>query len=280
MFANTKGLLDKYERFFKVPAFDLSVYYQGKEVYRDFRGASDEQGTALNGKETYNLYSASKPVTCVAALLLLQEGKIALNDDVASYLPAFKDVKVAKAGALVKAEKPMKIVHLFTMTGGMSLTVKGAELEEGIRETEGKCPTVEMMNYLAKIPLAFEPGESWRYSLCHDVLAAIVEVVSGKRFGLFAKERIFDPLGMVDTTFLLPTEKVASVCAQYRYFEDKGYVNVGQAIQDFKFGSAYESGGAGLISSVDDYRKFLEGLRTGKILNAETRALMQKDMLR
>lgn len=279
MFKNTKGLLNEYERFFKVPAFDLSVYYQGKEVYRDFRGVSDENGTPLNGKELYNMYSASKPITCAAALLLVQEGKIALNDDVASYLPAFKDVRIAKEGGLVKAGTPMKIEHLFTMTSGMSYTTSGAEVEEGIRDTEGKCATVAMMDYLAKIPLAFEPGESWRYSLCHDVLAAIVEVVSGKRFGLFVKERIFDPLGMKSSTFLLPAKELGKVCAQYRYFEDRGYVNVGKEIQDFKFGSEYESGGAGLVSTVEDYIQFLEGLRLGKILNAETRALMQKDML-
>ena len=176
---------------------------------------------------------------------------------------------MAKAGGLVKAETPMKIEHLFTMTGGMSLTVSGEELEEGRRASGGKCSTVAMMDYLAKIPLAFEPGESWRYSLCHDVLAAIVEVVSGKRFGLFAKERIFDPLGMRSSTFLLPEKELGKVCAQYRYFEDRGYVNVGKEIQDFKFGSESESGGAGLVRTVEDYIQFLEGLRLGKILNTE-----------
>lgn len=136
-----------------------------------------------------------------------------------------------------------------------------------------------MMKYIAQVPLDFEPGTTWQYSLCHDVLAAVVEVVSGKRFGEFVKERIFDPLGLKNTTFLLPEEEVPTLAAQYIY-EDGNYRNIGRHIVSYRLGSMYESGGAGAASTVDDYVRFLEGIRTGKLIKDETLALMCKDDLR
>ena len=144
MFKNTMNLLQEYERL-GVPGFDLSVYYKGKEVLRDFRGVRDESGNVLTGNEFYNLYSASKVITCVSALKLIQEGKLSLNDDLAEYIPAFKDMTVKRAGAIVKAEKKITIAHLFTMTAGLNYVVTSDAILEGIKETEGKCPTVEMM---------------------------------------------------------------------------------------------------------------------------------------
>ena len=278
MFKNTMNLLQEYERL-GVPGFDLSVYYKGKEVLRDFRGVRDESGSALTGNEFYNLYSASKVITCVSALKLIQEGKLSLNDDLAEYIPAFKDMTVKRAGAIVKAEKKITIAHLFTMTAGLNYVVTSDAILEGIKETEGKCPTVEMMKYIAKSPLEFEPGENWQYSLCHDVLAAVVEVVSGERFGEYVRNNIFKPLGMLHSTFLLDDNDLEKLLEQYHYYNDRKYVNIGKKILNYKFGSLYESGGAGMISTVDDYKLFLEGVRTGKVISDEMRQLMQTDML-
>ncbi len=278
MFKHTKKLLDEFERL-GVPGFDISVYMGGKEVFREMRGVSDENGTKMTGKEKYNIYSCSKIFTCVAAMMLIEEGKLRLEDEVALYLPAFSDMKVKQAGAIVKAEKRMTVFHLFTMTAGLNYSLSEEPILRGKAETEGKAPTVEMMKYLAQVPLDFEPGTTWQYSLCHDVLAAVVEVVSGKRFGEFVKERILDPLGLKNTTFLLPDEEVPFLMDQYR-FEDGEFKNVGKNIRGYKLGAMYESGGAGGISTVDDYIRFLEGLRTGKLLKEETLVLMCKDHLR
>ena len=134
---------------------------------------------------------------------------------------------------------------------------------------------------LASEPLCFEPGAQWNYSLCHDVLAAVVEVISGVRFGEYVKQNIFDPLGMKNSTFLLPEEEVEGLAAQYRFNAELGVpVNCGKQIQTYKLGSEYESGGAGCISTAEDYIKFLEALRVGDvILKKETIQLMATDRL-
>ena len=279
MFKNTKKLLD-IAMGIGIPATEVSVYHKGKEVFRERRGVSDEKGTVLKGNELYNIYSCSKFITCVAALKLFEEGKFSLDDDVAEYISAFGDMTVKKNGGIYKAEKRIKIRDLFTMTSGLNYNIASDEVKEGKKITEGRCPTVETMKYIAKIPLEFEPGETWNYSLSHDVIAALVEVVSGRRFGEYVKDAIFSPLGMKDTTYLLPSERLGEVCEQYRYNgAEKKYVNVGHEIQTYKLGSEYESGGAGAVSTVDDYMLFLEAMRLGKILREETQALMTKNHL-
>ena len=278
MFENIKKLLDKSEEL-GIPAMDVSVYHKGKEVFRETRGVMDEDGTPLTEKTLFNIYSCSKFITCAAALTLLENGKFSLNDNIAEYLPVFGDMKVKRGGTTVKAKKPIKIFNLFTMTSGLCYDAYSAEIQKGKEETEGRCPTVEMMKYIAEMPLEFEAGESWKYSFSHDVLAALVETVSGKRFGEYVKERIFDPLGMSDTTFNLDEKRLPEVCTQYLYNKETGYQNIGKHIRSYKLGSEYESGGAGAVSTVNDYIKFLEGIRLGKIISPETIEKMTVDYL-
>ena len=107
----------------------------------------------------------------------------------------------------------------------------------------------------------FEPGDRWNYSLCHDVLAVFVEVESGEKFEDYVKKNIFDVLSMNNTTFMLPESELDTIAQQYN-FKDGKTTNIGKHIYNYKIGSEYASGGAGGISTVDDYIKFLEGLRT------------------
>ena len=166
------------------------------------------------------------------------------------------------------------------MTAGLSYYLESPEVMRGVKETEGKCPTVKMMDYIAEMPLEFEPGERWNYSLCHDVVAALVEVVSGMRFGEYVKREIFDKLGMSDSTYLLPDEKLDSVCEQYRFDRPlHKYINIGKRVYRYRIGEEYESGGAGCVTTVADYMKFLEGMRCGKILKPETIRLMKQNRL-
>ncbi len=278
MFKHVKQILSRNEKV-GTPGQDISVYFQGKEIFREKRGVADEKGTPVSGTERYNIYSCSKIITCVAALKLIEQGKLRLEDELAQYLSAFSDMTVQKNGGIFKAENKIKIINLFMMTAGLNYATASKEILQGKAETNGKCPTVEMMNYIAKMPLDFEPGERWQYSLAHDVLAAVVEKASGKRFGQFVEEEIFSPLGMTRSTFLLPKEELPTLCAQYRYDGNGKYTNVGREIQWYKFGSEYESGGAGCISTVDEYICFLEGIRTGKILSMDTLNQMTADLL-
>lgn len=273
MFENTKKLLDKSEAL-GIPAMDIVIYHKGREVFREIRGRRDEEGSPLTEETLFDIYSCSKFITCAAALTLLEERKFSLDDNIADYLPAFSDMKVKRGGGIFKAENPIKVFNLFTMTGGLGYDAYSEEIKRGKEETEGRCPTVEMMKYIAAMPLEFLPGESWKYSFSHDVLAALVEVVSGKRFGEYVRERIFDPLGMSDTTYNLDGKRLPEVCTQYIYNKEAGFQNIGREIRSYKLGSEYESGGAGCVSTVNDYIKFLEGIRQGRVISYDTVEMM------
>lgn len=262
-----------------VPGFDLVVYKDGKCILRYMNGYSDlENKIKINGNERYNIYSCSKVITCTAALQLMEKGLFSLEDRLSDYMPEFMEMTVKTDEGIKKAENPILIKHLFEMTAGFSYDCYSPQLKKAIDETNGKCPTREVMKYLAKEPLLFEPGDRWEYSLCHDVLAAFVEVVSGEKFETYVKKNIFDVIGMDNSTFMLPEAEIETIAPQYRFEEGKA-VNIGKPIFNYKIGTEYASGGAGGISTVDDYIKFLEGLRTYKFLKRETVELMMTDRL-
>ena len=298
-----KALLTRFETM-GIPSLDCVIYHKGECVFRYYSGYSDEARTKpVNGRERYNVYSCSKPITCVAALQLVEKGVLGLDDAVYEYLPEFRQLqkrcndRLEPVGGfsdlfsrnqqkqgddrLEPVENTMTVRHLFTMTAGLTYNCSSPNLQRGKEETHGTLSTREAMKYLACDPLIFEPGTSWNYSLCHDVLAAIVEVVSGMRFGSYVKANIFDRLGMSQSTFLLPDEELSTLAAQYRYDAATGKFDFcGPKIQTYKLGTEYESGGAGCISTVDDYIKFLEALRDGEqLLKRDTIAEMTRPQI-
>ena len=278
MFDKTKRFCDSFLEL-GVPGFDLAVYRSGECILRYMNGYSDiENKVKMQGKERYNIYSCSKVITCTAALQLWEKGLFSLEDQLSDYMPEFAEMTVRTEHGVKKAENPILIKHLFEMTAGFSYNTWSPQILKCKEDTKGKCPTRETMKYLAKESLLFEPGDRWEYSLCHDVLAALVEVISGERFEEYVKKNIFDALGMNHSTFMLPESDLETIAPQYR-FENGKAVNVGKHIVGYKLGSEYASGGAGGISTVDDYIKFLEGLRTDKLLKAETLDCMTTDRL-
>lgn len=271
-----------------VPGNDCEVFYDGKEVYRKQFGYSDlEKRIPMCGDEVYNIYSCSKPITCAAALQLLENGKIRLEDKLCYYIPEYKYMSVRDGQTLRGAKRDITIKNLFCMTAGFSYDTNSPAIIKARDETGGKCPTVDTVRRLASEPLLFDPEERFEYSLCHDVLAAVIEIVSGERFGSYVSKHIFEPLGMNNSSFSLPDEARHTLCEQYRYdMKDGTMKNCGKGNQNFssecmpyKLGSEYESGGAGCVSTVNDYIKFLEALRAGKIIKNETVDLMSTDML-
>lgn len=278
MFEKLKSFCDSFLGL-GVPGFDLVIYKDGKCILRYMNGYSDlENKVKIDGNERYNIYSCSKVITCTAALQLWEKGFFSLEDKLSDYMPEFKEMTVRTDDGIKKAENPILIKHLFEMTAGFSYDCYSPQLKRCIDETSGKCPTREAMKYLAKEPLLFEPGDRWEYSLCHDVLASFVEVVSCEKFEAYVKKNIFDVVDMNNSTFMLPDEEIETIAPQYR-FEDGKAVNIGKPIFNYKIGTEYASGGAGGISTVDDYIKFLEGLRTYKLLKSETVELMMSDRL-
>ena len=277
MFAKLTAFLDSY-LVGGAPGYDLIIYHDGKPLFRHQNGYADvENQVPVRGDERYNLYSCSKPITVSAALLLYEEGLFRLDDPLSLYLPEFARMTVREGDTVREAQTPIRMQDLFCMTAGFSYNTSSPALQRAREETKGACPTRETMRYLAEEPLSFDPGTRWQYSLCHDVLAAATEVIAGMPFGQFVKKRIFEPLGMTRSTYLLPKEEMGEVCEQYMW-ENGQAQNMGKA-RRLVLGYAYESGGAGCVSTVEDYMRFLEGLRVGAVLKPETVDLMQTDFL-
>ncbi|GIP26499.1 serine hydrolase [Paenibacillus sp. J23TS9] len=275
----------------RIPWAEVLVLYQNQEVFRYRSGYADLEGRIpIHDRQIIRLYSLSKILTCTAALQLVDKGELLLNDPLSDYLPEYGEmtVKVTLPSGEVtfeKAKRPIRVRDLFTMSAGLSYDIRSPSILEVVRRTSGRAPTREVAAVIAKEPLLFEPGARWSYSLSHDVLAALVEAVDGRRFGAYVRDEITGPLGMRDTGFDVPDEDRSRLAPQYEYSESlsKPVLKDGN---DYMLGSEYESGGAGLFSTVNDYALFLntltnqgtspEGIR---ILAAETVELMRTDHL-
>ena len=209
----------------------------------------------------------TKIMTCAAALQLVERGDILLSDPLSEYLPEYREMQVKKTLAngeveLEAATLPITVRDLFTMTAGFTYDIGSANIQAAVERTNGTLPTREFAKALALDPLSFEPGTRWNYSMCHDVLGALVEVVSGKRFGAYLQDEIIGPLGMNDTGFDLNDEQETRLIPQYRYNDELGQAERMDG-NGFRKGSELESGGAGLLSTVSDYAMFLNAL-TGR----------------
>ena len=279
MFEQTKALCQHFLDM-GIPGFDLIVYKDGECILRHMGGYADRDNKIpVKGHEKYHIYSCSKLITCVAAMQLWEKGMFSLEDNLSDYMPAFKEMMVKTEAGLRKAKNPIKIKHLFQMTSGINYDMHSPVLEEYYSIPGNHCPTVETANMFAKNPLEFEPGEGWRYGMSHDVLGALVEVLSGEKFENYVKAHIFDPLGMVHSDFLHPIEDWDGFAQMYQY-DGK----TGEFSQIFRYwchiGKEFAGGGGGCTSTVEDYIKFLEALRMGDvILKKETIDMMATNYL-
>lgn len=278
-----EALTDKLESFgaLGIPAWDCIVYHRGECVYRRFSGFSDYENTVpLTGEERWNIYSSTKHITASALMQLWEKGEFGLDDPLFVYLPEFEHMTVQTDNGPVPAKKHITIRHLLTMTSGYSYDTRSPLIEQCRADTHGRCATRELMPYLAQMPLLFEPGDRFYYGLSHDIIGALIEVLSGMTLGEYAKKNIFDPLGMVHSTYSLPDVELGTVTAHYRLNESKDRLDPCPKTAPHRHGYAYESGGAGCVTTVEDYIKFLEAIRTGDIiLKKETADLMATNQL-
>ena len=190
-FQSMKDFMDRLTNW-RIPGNSISVYHKGSEVFRYSSGYSDlESKTPMTGDELLNIYSSSKITTVTAALQLYEKGLFLLDDPLYSFIPEYRDVYIkTENGDVKKAEKAITMRHLFTMTAGLTYNFDTDGMEKARELTDGKMDTVTVAKCIAKDPLSFEPGTRWQYSLCHDVLAAAVEVISGQRFSDYVKRNI------------------------------------------------------------------------------------------
>ncbi len=248
-----------------VPGCDLAVYRDHEPIYRHMAGFRDAQRTELmRGDETYCLYSCTKLFTTCAAMQLIERGRLDLDDPVSAYLPAYARLTVRDGGEVRPARRTMTIRHLMSMQSGLDYDLQSPAVAAVLAETKGLADARQVADAKAKDPLCFEPGTDYLYSLSHDVLAAVIEVASGRRFSDYLKENLFDPLGLDTITFAPDEAMTARMCAQYRINdEDNRMVLVERTANDYRLTPNYESGGAGLFCDVKDYVAFADALACG-----------------
>lgn len=288
-FSKLKDFLDFYLPMLGVPGSDTVIYKGHEEVFRHRSGFDNvKYRTPVREDALYNIYSCTKVATVIAALQLIERGEILLNDPVHAYFPEYKYLSVSVTDEkgrrdVIPAKKTMLIRHLFSMSSGLDYELDRPSIKRVYDSTEGRCPTLDIVRALASDPLCFEPGEHYNYSLSHDVLGGVVELVSGMKLGNYMKEFIFEPLGMKNTTFDISTENYDSIAIQYAYDNiSRSAVEVPKDSNKYRFGSEYQSGGAGLLTTVDDYILLADALanlgvgKTGnRILSSRTVELMR-----
>ena len=268
-----------------VPGCDILIYRDHELLYRHICGYSDREArTPLTENHLYYMYSCTKVLTVSAAMRLWEEGKLDLDAPVSDYLPAFADVKQNIDGTLTAPEKPLLVRHLFTMSGGFDYGMRTEEVKSLLEENP-HATTYEIVSTFAKKPLLFTPGSRFQYSICHDILAAVVEIASGMRFTDYLKAVIFDPIGMSDSTFDDSDDVIARLAGQYAS-NSAGIVTRAGQNNTFRLTDNYESGGAGLICSAADYALFADTMACGgtahngyRFLKPETVRLLHTDQL-
>ena len=269
-----------------IPGCECVVYKDHKKVYRHISGTADLEGTMpLTEEAVYRIHSCTKISTCTAAMQLVERGLMSIDDPVSKYIPEFADVVVQDGDGVRPAKKTMLIRHLMSMQGGLDYGMNDPAVLAVAEEKEGHASTLDIVRALAKRPLRFEPGTHYLYSLCHDVLAGVVEVVSGQTFGEYLQENIYGPLGMTETTFH-PTEEFAARIVPCYSFEGAQPPKVSVAAPRKSLSDKYESGGGGLYSTVNSYILLLDALANGgvgangaRILKSETIDIMRTSQL-
>jgi CubicO group peptidase (beta-lactamase class C family) len=276
----------------------------GKLIDLKAYGAQDEARKPMQTDTIFRIASMTKPITSVAIMMLYEDGRLQLTDPLSKYIPAFREMKVIAPGtngapsALVPARRPITIRDLLTHRSGLTYGfIDGAiagdayrkgSVSDGLIFTEGTI--AENMERLAKAPLVSQPGAEWHYSLSTDVLGRVVEVASGQTFDAFLRERIFTPLKMVDTSFEVPDAKWPRVATVFtpdgangiRPMKDpESFANTHMSpLSYYKAGKKYFSGGAGLVSTAQDYARFAQMLLNkgeldgARILSPKTIELM------
>ncbi|MEH2475717.1 CubicO group peptidase (beta-lactamase class C family) [Nitrobacteraceae bacterium AZCC 2161] len=282
----------------RFPGTQLLVYRRGQIVHNAVQGLADvERKVAVTNDTIFRIYSMTKPITTVAFMMLVEEGRVAIDEPVHKYIPEWTGLGVFQAGVAPPfltrpPARPMLIIDLLRHTSGLTYgfqqrtNVDAAYRAMKIGEVEKAGTLASMIADLAKIPLEFSPGEAWNYSVSTDVVGYLVEKISGMPFEQFLKDRIFDPLGMVDTGFFVPAEKAHRLAACYAV-DGKG----GMTLQDDPATSSFLtppsmiSGGGGLCSTAADYLTFCRALLNSgelggvRLLGPKTLALMTSNHL-
>jgi CubicO group peptidase (beta-lactamase class C family) len=267
----------------KLAGITTLIACKGKVIYFGCFGKLDlSTGAPVRPDSLFRIYSLTKPIISVAALMLYEDGLFELDQPVSKWIPEFKNFRVWQEGYSVNGatsplETDITFWHLFTHTAGLGYGFGEPTdpVDKIYQEAQlirppltFQYPLTEFVRRLSTLPLAAQPGSTWHYSLSHDVLGYLIEVISGKTCEAFLRERLFTPLGMDDTSFFVPPERLARFGPLYSYSERDGLTIVDEvATSPFVRSEVVPSGGGGLVSSMPDYYRFMSMLANGGILD-------------
>ena len=270
-----------------IPGMVIMVSRKGKLVYSEVVGYQDKDaGIPLKKDSIFRIYSMTKPLVSVAAMILAEDGKLTLSDPVSKHLSEFADMKVSVATkdasgntsyTVVPAERPITVIDLLRHTSGIGYAeitknpvIKQAYANAGLWRDGGtdydqrRVTPQEEVTGLARAPLSAQPGTNWEYGMSVDLLGRVVEAVSGKRLGQFVSERILQPLQMTDTGFQVPGEKLSRLAQALPIDPTTKQPN---KMLDVTIAPANDSGGAGAVSTAGDYMNFVSMMLNGGSLN-------------
>jgi CubicO group peptidase (beta-lactamase class C family) len=294
------GYLQRYLTAYQVPGVVTLVARRGKVIHLGGAGAlSLETGQLVQTDTIFRIYSMTKPITCVALLMLVEAGRMRLDDPVARYLPAFADLQVliqrsATETAYVALERPITIHDLLTHTAGMGYGLfQDSPVEDHYRACKLlsrvltlRRPLADLIAQVVQMPLAAQPGHVWRYSVAHDVIAHLVATVADMPFEAFLATHIFGPLGMSDTGFHVPEAQQSRFASLYLRSETGDMRLLDEpATSLYVHPGAEPAGGGGLVSTLSDYWRFAQMLLNQgtlgdvRLLRRKTVALMTRNHL-
>lgn len=259
----------------QIPGCDMVIWVDHKEVYRHFTGEA-KPGLPMTGHEQYWLYSLTKLVTLSVVMRMNEMGVLSIREPVSRYLPAFGSLAVRDGEKVRPARTVMTIEHLLAMQGGLGSTFDTPGIEHGMQRYGGRATTVQMAECMAEDPLYFDPGQGFRYGLCHDVAGAVASAAAGKPLSTLADELILRPLGMEDVTFHPDSVQMERLAAIYR-MQDGVRIEGDRYLNDICSMQTYDSGGGGLMGNVNAFIRLADALANGgvgengaRILKAET----------
>jgi CubicO group peptidase (beta-lactamase class C family) len=274
----------------KAPGISMLIARHGKITYRQSVGALTPGGPPMSDDAIFRIYSMTKPIVSVAAMMLIEEGRLLITDHVSKYIPAFANTKVGVANGdkldLTPVKRPITVQDLMRHTSGLTYGFTGAspvqKLVKAANVVNSGRTLAENVEAMAAIPLMHQPGEVWEYSLSTDVLGRVVEILEGAPLGEILQRRLFGPLDMVDTAFFTPEAKLARRADPFSF---DFMTATGVDTRDVTTPPKFESGGGGLMSTLADYTRFAATLSLGgaidgvRILSPRTLAFMASDHL-
>lgn len=286
-FQPVTDFLNQVDAQFGVPACECMVFQDHKLIYHHTAGFLDWDKTVpLTGGQWYWIYSCTKLMTMTAVMQLREQGKLDLDSPVSRYLPDCARLTVRDGGQVRPAKTVLTIRHLMTMTGGFTYDQTLPSLLRMKAETQNQATTQQMIHALCQEPLAFDPGTHFCYSMCHDVLGAVIEVVSGQRFSDYVHDHIAAPLGITGLTFRPGEAELSNMPGQLCYHDQKQILFRCEKGNSHQLTPNYDSGGAGVCCRVEDYILFADALACGgvgrngaRILTPDSIALMSSNQL-